>query len=135
MSVIYCLFVQAYYLAAPFAVERAPTKALYGYTRRKDVEVALLSEYPVRGLVFEAGESLTAMANLVGAACKRLQASHPSSLICLSGIQMKFVHPPPPPSFFGICLRHFDLLVVADPGEIIGSSYRFLLQHSSRAAC
>ena len=68
---------QAYYLAAPFAVERAPTKALYNYTRRKDVEVALLSDYPVKGLVFEAGESLTAMATLVGAACKRLQARSP----------------------------------------------------------
>lgn len=80
---------QAYYLAAPFAVERAPTKALYGYTRRKDVEVALLSDYPIRGLVFEAGESFTAMANLVGAACKRLQAR--SSLFC---------PPPLPPSNF-----------------------------------
>lgn len=60
-------------MAAPFAVERAPTKALLGYRRRKDVEVALLSDYPVKGLVFEAGESLTATAHLVGAACKRLQ--------------------------------------------------------------
>lgn len=67
------IIVQAYYLAAPFAVERAPTQALTGYRRRKDVEVAQLAEYPVRGLVFEAGESLTAMAYLVGAACRRLQ--------------------------------------------------------------
>lgn len=65
---------QAYYLASPFAVERAPTKALdRSYKRRKDVEVALLAEYPVRGLVFEAGESLVAMAHLVGSACRRLQ--------------------------------------------------------------
>ena len=35
--------------------------------------MAQLSEYPVRGLVFEAGESLTAMAHLVGSACQRLQ--------------------------------------------------------------
>lgn len=68
-----CIFLQAYYLAAPFAVERAPTKALLGYPRRKDVEVALLSDYPVKGLVFEAGESLNATARLVGAACRRLQ--------------------------------------------------------------
>lgn len=67
---------QAYYLAAPFAVERAPTKALLGYKRRKDVEVALLCDYPVKGLVFEAGESLTATASLVGAACQRLQVMH-----------------------------------------------------------
>ena len=67
---------QAYYLAAPFAVERAPTKALdTNYKRRKDVEVALLTEYPVKGLVFEAGESLHAMANLVGSACRRLQVA------------------------------------------------------------
>lgn len=64
---------QAYYLAAPFAVERAPTTALPNAVRRKDVEVAQLAEYPVRGLVFEAGGTLTAMAELVGAACKRLQ--------------------------------------------------------------
>ena len=67
---------QAYYLAAPFAVERAPTQGLQGFKRRRDVEVAQLMEYPVRGLVFEAGESLTAMAELVGAACKRLQVQH-----------------------------------------------------------
>ena len=71
---------QAYYLQSAFAVERAPTKALgKQYKRRKDVEVALLAEYPVKGLVFEAGESLTAMANLVGSACRRLQVSLPSS--------------------------------------------------------
>ena len=35
--------------------------------------MAQLSEYPVRGLVFEAGESLMTMAHLVGSACQRLQ--------------------------------------------------------------
>lgn len=78
------LALQAYYLAAPFAVERAPTKALLGHRRRKDVEVALLCDYPVKGLVFEAGESLTATANLVGAACKRLQVG--DAIICLSAV-------------------------------------------------
>ena len=49
---------------------------------RKDVEVALLSEYPVRGLVFEAGESLDTMANLVGNACRRLQVQNAASTVC-----------------------------------------------------
>jgi len=88
------LHFQAYYLAAPFAVERAPTKALYGYTRRKDVEVALLSDYPVKGLVFEAGESLTAMATLVGAACKRLQdANIPHNILVVDCGQRLFLFP------------------------------------------
>ncbi len=86
--------IQAYYLAAPFAVERAPTKALPGHCSRKDVEVALLCDYPVKGLVFEAGESLTATASLVGAACRRLQARRSSlksgSLLSAYAISFEF---------------------------------------------
>lgn len=39
---------QAYYLAAPFAVERAPTMALRGLKRRRGVHISALSQYPVR---------------------------------------------------------------------------------------
>ena len=57
---------QAYYLAAPFAIERAPTAplALPGQEGCKAkrcpgrVRVERLLEYPVRTLVFEAGDSL-----------------------------------------------------------------------------
>lgn len=39
---------QAYYLAAPFAIERAPTMALRGLKRRRGVHISALSQYPVR---------------------------------------------------------------------------------------
>ncbi len=75
------LHFQAYYLAAPYAMERAPTAPLdaawglgpagdalsaaasphLGKARRRSsggVRVEQLAEYPVRTLVFEAGDSL-----------------------------------------------------------------------------
>ena len=68
-----CLTLQAYYLAAPFAIERAPTTAVKGVkARRRGVSITQLAEYPVHGLVFEAGDSLAAMAELVGEACVSL---------------------------------------------------------------
>ncbi len=38
---------QAYYMAAPFAVERAPTAALCCPLKHRTVNVALLKDYPV----------------------------------------------------------------------------------------
>lgn len=115
------LHFQAYYLAAPFAMERAPTAPLDlagiglagtstftaggsfiagsatagagagaflppsgkfgmgGKTRRRAaswVRVERLLEYPVRTLVFEAGESLRELADMVGTACQRLTAAN-----------------------------------------------------------
>ena len=40
---------QAYYMAAPFAVERAPTVALCCLRKHRSVHVAMLTDYPVRG--------------------------------------------------------------------------------------
>ncbi|KAL4427939.1 hypothetical protein ABPG75_002028 [Micractinium tetrahymenae] len=113
------LHFQAYYLAAPFAMERAPTAPLNllaleraaaaaaatqevagidcepcaappaapafasipsvpGKARRRasGVRVERLLEYPVRTLVFEAGDSLAELAELVGTACQRLTAAN-----------------------------------------------------------
>jgi GDP-L-galactose phosphorylase len=95
------LHFQAYYLAAPFAMERAPTAPLdaealgfggvaslasalgglgKGGRRRRagaaSVRVERLVEYPVHTLVFEAGDSLAEVAKLVGAACQRLTAAN-----------------------------------------------------------
>lgn len=70
---------QGYYLQAPFAVERAPTAPLPGYTgsrRFKDVRVFQLVEYPVRGLVFECGQNLPDMADFVAEVCVRLQEAN-----------------------------------------------------------
>lgn len=73
------VLLQGYYLQAPFAVERAPTAALPGYTgsrRYKDVRVFQLVEYPVRGLVFECGQNLLDMADFVAELCVRLQEAN-----------------------------------------------------------
>ncbi|KAL3132558.1 hypothetical protein ABBQ32_009097 [Trebouxia sp. C0010 RCD-2024] len=70
------LHFQGYYLQAPFAVERAPTAPVPGYTgsrRFKDVRMYQLEEYPVRGLVFECGQNLPDMADFVTEVCLRLQ--------------------------------------------------------------
>ncbi|KAJ7298691.1 hypothetical protein O6H91_16G032700 [Diphasiastrum complanatum] len=65
------LHFQAYYLAAPFAVERAPVSALF--KEQGGVGIFELAEYPVRGLVFELGRSLEQLADLVVQVCKQLQ--------------------------------------------------------------
>lgn len=41
------IIMQAYYMAAPFAVERAPTVALCCPLKYRTVHVALLKDYPV----------------------------------------------------------------------------------------
>lgn len=91
------LHFQAYYLAAPMAIERAPTALLrsssaakstginpriggtsaHGRHRGKnDVKIFELVGYPVKGLVYEAGESLSELARAVGIACQRLTAKN-----------------------------------------------------------
>ena len=73
------MFLQGYYLQAPFAVERAPTVPLAGFSgsrRYKDVRVFQLTEYPVRGLVFECGQNLPDMADFVAEVCVRLQEAN-----------------------------------------------------------
>ena len=71
------LHFQAYYLAAPMALERAPSVPLSGTAAgvkggKRGVTVGQLVGYPVRGLVFEAGDSLAELATMVGEACQRL---------------------------------------------------------------
>jgi hypothetical protein len=85
---------QAYYLAAPFAVERAPTVALRGLKRRRGVHIAALSHYPVRGLVFEAGDALADLAAVVGGVCARLAAANvPHNLFVVDCGQRLFLFP------------------------------------------
>ena len=73
------LHFQAYYLAAPYPLERAPTAPIKraGATIKLgsikgDVSVSELVGYPVRGLVFEMGTSLGELAEVVATACQRL---------------------------------------------------------------
>lgn len=67
--------VQAYYLATSFPVEKAPTqiiavqKGLYP----RGVYVSKLLNYPVRGLVFEGGNSLRDLSHVVARALVCLQ--------------------------------------------------------------
>eukprot|EP00245_Coleochaete_scutata_P001494 TRINITY_DN1182_c1_g1_i2.p1 TRINITY_DN1182_c1_g1~~TRINITY_DN1182_c1_g1_i2.p1 ORF type:complete len:513 (-),score=102.55 TRINITY_DN1182_c1_g1_i2:373-1911(-) len=70
------LHFQAYYLTAPFPVERAPTEMLSRRKRKRTVKVFELKNYPVRGLVFELGSSLEELALLVAGASAELQASN-----------------------------------------------------------
>lgn len=69
------LHFQAYYLHAPFPVERAPTKLLCTkrFGRKKGVAVSTVEDYPCRGIVFEGKNQLAHLAEVVGEACIRLQ--------------------------------------------------------------
>ena len=58
---------QAYYLATPFAIERAPTRLLPEWNLPGgEVTVSALEEYPVRGLVFETTGAPESMGHLLG---------------------------------------------------------------------
>ncbi|KAK3238892.1 Phosphate metabolism transcription protein [Cymbomonas tetramitiformis] len=72
------LHFQGYYLMAPFPVERAPTAPLTKLMKRRraDCIISRLQQYPVRGLVFEIGKNLDAMAGQIGMACEVLQTNN-----------------------------------------------------------
>lgn len=94
MTANICRRPQAYYLAAPFAVERAPTVALRGLKRRRGVHISALAQYPVRGLVFEAGDALADLAAVVGDAVARLTAANvPHNLFVVDCGQRLFLFP------------------------------------------
>ncbi|KAF5727944.1 hypothetical protein HS088_TW21G00084 [Tripterygium wilfordii] len=65
------LHFQAYYLALPFPIEKAPTRKMESLG--SGVNVSQLLDYPVRGLVFEGGNSLECLSNTVSNACICLQ--------------------------------------------------------------
>ncbi|RZB51332.1 GDP-L-galactose phosphorylase 1 isoform B [Glycine soja] len=65
------LHFQAYYLALPFPIEKAPTKKIAKLSG--GVIISKLLNYPVRGLVFEGGHTLEDLANAVSEACICLQ--------------------------------------------------------------
>ncbi|XWS51829.1 hypothetical protein CRYUN_Cryun11dG0016000 [Craigia yunnanensis] len=65
------LHFQAYYLAVPFPIEKAPTKKLT--TLNDGVIISELLKFPVRGLVFEGGNTLQDLSDTVSDACICLQ--------------------------------------------------------------
>ncbi|BDA41606.1 GDP-D-glucose phosphorylase 1 [Coccomyxa sp. Obi] len=88
------LHFQAYYMAAPFAVERAPTVDLCCLRKYRGVHVAMLTDYPVCGLVFEASDSIDELSLVVGEACQRLSAANiPHNLFIVDCGQRIFLFP------------------------------------------
>jgi GDP-L-galactose phosphorylase len=67
------LHFQAYYLALPFPVEKALTKRVPWRSEKGGVKIFELCNYPVRGLVFEGGNTLEDLCNAVGSSCICLQ--------------------------------------------------------------
>ncbi|CAL0310894.1 unnamed protein product [Lupinus luteus] len=65
------LHFQAYYLAVPFPIEMAPIKKIAKVDG--GVKISKLLNYPVRGLVFEGGNTLEELSNTVSDACICLQ--------------------------------------------------------------
>lgn len=65
---------QAYYLAVPFPIEKAPTKKIN--TLDGEVNISELVNYPVRGLVFEGGKTVDCLSNAVSDACICLQSNN-----------------------------------------------------------
>lgn len=69
------LHFQAYYLAMPFPVEKAPTQKINMVKGPPDYGVTILEilNYPVRGLVFEGGNTIMDLSDAVADACIFLQ--------------------------------------------------------------
>ncbi|KAF6159090.1 hypothetical protein GIB67_032707 [Kingdonia uniflora] len=65
------LHFQAYYLAVPFPIEKASTRKIT--TADDSVKISELSNYPVRGLVFEGGNNLEDLSVIVSDSCIFLQ--------------------------------------------------------------
>lgn len=68
------LHFQAYYLAVPFPIEKAPTNKITIYGT--GVKISELLNYPVRGLVFEGGNSIEDLSNAVSDSCICLQETN-----------------------------------------------------------
>ncbi|KAG9143202.1 hypothetical protein Leryth_010130 [Lithospermum erythrorhizon] len=68
------LHFQAYYLAVPFPIEKAPTKKVT--STRNGVKISDVLNYPVRCLVFEGGESIENLSNVISDCCICLQENN-----------------------------------------------------------
>ncbi|XP_058095110.1 GDP-L-galactose phosphorylase 2-like [Magnolia sinica] len=72
------LHFQAYFMAMPFPIEKAPTQKITTVkgVLESRVKIYQLLNYPVRGLVFEGGKALKDLADVVSTACICLQDSN-----------------------------------------------------------
>ena len=67
---------QAYYVAVPFPVEKALTERVNIRMEKPDKRGMIISQllnYPVRGLVFEGGNSMEDLSDVVASSCIHLQ--------------------------------------------------------------
>ncbi|OMO95634.1 GDP-L-galactose phosphorylase 1-like protein [Corchorus olitorius] len=69
------LHFQAYFLEVPFPIEKAPIPKIFTKKRVQDrgVIISKLLDYPVKGLVFEGGNSVQNLSDAVASACICLQ--------------------------------------------------------------
>lgn len=90
------LHFQAYYMSVPFPVEKAPTKKI-PITRgleNSGVNISMLSHYPVRGLVYEGGNMLKDLADLVASSCICLQDNNiPFNVLISDSGKRVFIFP------------------------------------------
>lgn len=87
------LHFQAYYLMAPFPIERVPSERL-GRKRKTSVSVSKLTDYPVRALVFESATNAADLASVCGEACMKLQECNiPFNLLIVDGGARVFLIP------------------------------------------
>ncbi|KAJ6811063.1 GDP-L-galactose phosphorylase 1-like [Iris pallida] len=71
------LHFQAYYLSVPFPIEKAPTERIPVKCQSENgVKVSRLLNYPVRGLVYEGGNSVQDLSDMVVGACIWLQENN-----------------------------------------------------------
>lgn len=85
------LHFQAYYLAAPFPIERASTAPVQSAgAKRARVHVQRTVNYPVRALVFEMGANVDDLTETVAHACMRMQEHNVpfNLLICDKGARI-----------------------------------------------
>ncbi|CAL5362445.1 unnamed protein product [Camellia sinensis] len=71
---------KAYYLAVPFPIEKAPIREIT--TLNGGVKISELLNYPVRGLVFEGGNTLEDLSNAVSDSCICLQDNIQVGALC-----------------------------------------------------
>ncbi|KAH6759929.1 GDP-L-galactose phosphorylase 1 [Perilla frutescens var. frutescens] len=74
-STINHLHFQAYYLSAPFPIEKAPTCKILS-SKETRIVVSKLLHYPVKGLVFEGGYKMQDLCDAVASSCISLESNN-----------------------------------------------------------
>ncbi|OVA09751.1 hypothetical protein BVC80_9101g296 [Macleaya cordata] len=86
------LHFQAYYLAVPFPIEKAPTRKIT--TLGSGVKISELLNYPVRGLIFEGGDDIEDLSNAVSDSCICLQDNNiPYNVLISDSGKRVFIFP------------------------------------------